>query len=73
MHAADANARELLGTLGYFAPTIAIELREAAAPQPPYAVTITVEPGPQTRVTGRHPPDRRAETEPDAACASCSG
>ena len=35
LHAADANARELLGTLGYFAPTIAIDLREAAAPQPP--------------------------------------
>ena len=67
LHAADANARELLGTLGYFAPTIAIELREAAAPQPPYAVTITVEPGPQTRVTQA---DIRltegAETEPDA-------
>ena len=67
LHAADANARELLGTLGYFAPTIAIDLREAAAPQPPYAVTITVEPGPQTRVTQA---DIRltegAETEPDA-------
>ncbi|KJA09285.1 hypothetical protein RP29_17410 [Acidovorax temperans] len=67
LHAADANARELLGTLGYFAPTIAIELREAAAPQPPYAVTITVEPGPQTRVTQA---DIRltegAETEPGA-------
>jgi translocation and assembly module TamA len=29
--AADANARELLGTLGYFSPDIAIELREGTA------------------------------------------
>ena len=50
LHAADANVRELLGTLGYFAPDITISLREAPAdaapPTPPYAVTITVEPGP---------------------------
>ncbi|MFT4241716.1 MAG: BamA/TamA family outer membrane protein [Acidovorax sp.] len=46
--AADANARELLCTLGYFAPTITVELTE-----PPAAlrtVVVTVQPGPQTRV-----------------------
>ena len=71
LHAADANVRELLGTLGYFAPDITISLREAPAdaapPTPPYAVTITVEPGPQTRIASA---DIRftegAEAEPDA-------
>ena len=29
--AADANARELLGTMGYFAPTITVELTETPA------------------------------------------
>lgn len=50
--AADANARELLGTLGYFAPTIALAL-EAPPPDEPQGlrtVTITVEPGPQTHI-----------------------
>ncbi len=31
--AADANVRDLLGTLGYFSPDISIELREGAAPE----------------------------------------
>jgi translocation and assembly module TamA len=51
--AADANARELLGTLGYFSPAITIESRPApqgsAAPR---HVVLTVEPGQQTTVTG---------------------
>ena len=53
--ATDANARELLGTLGYFAPTITVELTEAQETAgtrtgAPRTVTVTVEPGPQTRI-----------------------
>ena len=49
--AADANARELLGTMGYFAPTITVELTETPdSPTAPRAVVVTVEPGPQTQV-----------------------
>ena len=50
--AADANARELLGTLGYFAPTISLAL-DAPPPERPdglRTVVITVEPGPQTHI-----------------------
>ena len=50
--AADANARDLLGTLGYFAPTITVELTENSEAQAaPRTVVVTVQPGPQTRVT----------------------
>lgn len=49
--AADANARDLLGTLGYFSPDIAIELKDTpddkAAPR---KVVITVQPGPPVRI-----------------------
>lgn len=53
--AADANARELLGTMGYFAPTITVELAEtsaaaAVANAAPRTVTVTVEPGPRTHI-----------------------
>lgn len=49
--AADANARDLLGTLGYFSPTITIEMRDVQeADRPPHTITVTVEPGPQTKV-----------------------
>ena len=49
--AADANARELLGTLGYFAPTITVELTETPqAKAAPRTVVVTVRPGPQTHV-----------------------
>lgn len=49
--AADANARELLGTLGYFSPSITIESRPAPEGSGlPRAVVMTVEPGPQTTV-----------------------
>jgi len=48
--AADTDARELLATQGYFAPTLT--LTQTAAPGGgPRAVVITVEPGPQTRVS----------------------
>nr|WP_311222645.1 MULTISPECIES: BamA/TamA family outer membrane protein [unclassified Acidovorax] len=49
--AADANARGLLGTMGYFSPTLTIEMREVSEPdRPPRTVIVTVEPGPRTRV-----------------------
>lgn len=49
--AADANARELLGTMGYFAPTITVELTDTpGSRQAPRTVVVTVEPGPQTRI-----------------------
>lgn len=49
--AADANARELLGTLGYFAPTITVELTETPdSKSAPRTVVVTVVPGPQTRI-----------------------
>ena len=49
--AADGNARELLATLGYFSPTLTVDL----APAPPGStapptITLRVEPGPQTQV-----------------------
>ena len=51
MVAAEANARELLGTLGYFTPTLTLELRETPGnTRAPREVVITVEPGVQTRV-----------------------
>lgn len=50
MVAAEANARELLGTLGYFAPTLTLELRETPAAAAPREVKVTVEPGEVTRV-----------------------
>ncbi|RYF35368.1 MAG: outer membrane protein assembly factor [Comamonadaceae bacterium] len=52
MVAAEANARELLGTLGYFAPTLTLELKETPAnAKAPREVVITVAPGEQTRVS----------------------
>ncbi|WP_162569354.1 autotransporter assembly complex protein TamA [Variovorax sp. SRS16] len=51
MVAAEANARELLGTLGYFTPTLTLELKETPGGKAPREVTITVEPGEQTRVS----------------------
>jgi translocation and assembly module TamA len=50
MVAAEGNARELLGTLGYFTPTLTLELRETPEARAPREVTITVEPGELTRV-----------------------
>lgn len=67
--ATDANARELLGTMGYFAPTITVELTETPdSPTAPRAVVVTVEPGPQTHVASADivfSPDSTAATETD--------
>lgn len=49
--AAEANARELLATLGYFSPDIRIDLNETPqAPGAPRAVVVTVEPGERTHI-----------------------
>ncbi len=51
MVAAEGNARELLGTLGYFTPTLTLEMRETPAAKAPREVIVTVEPGELTRVS----------------------
>ena len=50
MVAAEANARELLGTLGYFTPHLVLELRDTPAAKTPHDVLIRVDPGPRTKV-----------------------
>lgn len=50
MVAAEGNARELLATLGYFAPALTLELNETPAAKAPREVRITVDPGEPTRV-----------------------
>ncbi|RZL62743.1 MAG: outer membrane protein assembly factor [Variovorax sp.] len=74
MVAAEANARELLGTLGYFTPTLTLELNETpTADKAPREVVITVEPGELTRVStvqigfaGAIATDPAAEAQRDA-------
>lgn len=52
MVAAEANARELLGTLGYFTPTLTLELKETpTSSKAPREVVITVAPGEVTHVS----------------------
>ena len=50
--AADSNARELLATLGYFSPTLALDMVETpeATAEAPHAIVLKVEPGPQTQI-----------------------
>jgi translocation and assembly module TamA len=49
--AAERNARDLLGTLGYFSPEVTITQRETPeSASAARAVTMTVEPGPPTRI-----------------------
>ncbi|MDR6538875.1 autotransporter assembly complex family protein [Variovorax soli] len=50
MVAAEGNARELLGTLGYFTPRLTLELQETPDAKAPREVRITVDPGELTRV-----------------------
>lgn len=50
MAQAKEDARKLIGTLGYFAPDIAIERQAASASTPWPVVMITVTPGEATRV-----------------------
>ncbi|MBF5002995.1 BamA/TamA family outer membrane protein [Diaphorobacter caeni] len=49
--ATDANVRDLLGTLGYFSPTVTVEVKETPdAKEAPRQVTVNVEPGPETLI-----------------------
>lgn len=48
--AAPENIRRLLGTQGYFAPRVQVQLQPAAQDGTPPVVRITVEPGARTRV-----------------------
>ncbi len=73
MVAAEGNARELLGTLGYFTPTLTLELHETPDAKAPREVAITVEPGELTRVanvqigfSGPIGSDASAEAQRDA-------
>lgn len=51
MAAAEPNARQLLGTLGLFTPTLTLELQDTPGGQrADHAIVVTVEPGPVTRV-----------------------
>ncbi|TSD56589.1 outer membrane protein assembly factor [Variovorax sp. KBS0712] len=74
MVAAEANARELLGTLGYFTPTLTLELNETPdSTEAPREVIITVAPGERTKVStvqiryaGQIANDPSAEAQRDA-------
>ncbi len=49
--AAEANTRELLATQGYFSPTLRLELQETRDDaQAQHSITLSIEPGPQTRI-----------------------
>ena len=73
MVAAEANARELLNTLGYFTPTLTLELRETPGAKAPREVRITVEPGPLTRVSSAQIDFSGPITEDPAAEAQRNG
>ena len=50
--AADGNIRSLIGTLGYFSPTIALEIQDAPeGTKAPYTVIVRVDPGPPAHVS----------------------
>lgn len=46
--ATDANVRELIGTLGYFSPTVTVELTDTPEEDAPRKVVVKVDPGPPT-------------------------
>ncbi|MBP8780697.1 MAG: outer membrane protein assembly factor, partial [Alicycliphilus sp.] len=53
LQVADANARELLATLGYFSPEITLQLQDKPTPakdEPAQTVRLAVQPGPRTQV-----------------------
>ncbi|MFW9315592.1 POTRA domain-containing protein, partial [Glaesserella parasuis] len=44
--ATDANVRDLIGTLGYFSPTVTVEIKETPeSEEAPLQVTVKVDPG----------------------------
>ena len=48
--ATDANVRELIGTLGYFSPTVTVELSDTPEAAEPRKVVVKVDPGPPTLI-----------------------
>lgn len=74
MVAAEANARELLGTLGYFTPTLTLDLTETPqSTKAPREIVITVSPGDIAKVSnvqisyaGPIADDASAEAQRDA-------
>lgn len=46
--ATDANVRELIGSLGYFSPTVTVELTDTPEEEAPRKVVVKVDPGPPT-------------------------
>ena len=57
--ATDANVRDLIGTMGYFSPTVTVELTDTPEAEEPRKVVVKVDPGPpaiieqsQLRFTG---------------------
>ncbi len=70
MVAAESNARELLATLGYFTPTLTLELKETPGAKTPREVVVTVEPGEQTRVGAVDIGFNGAITRPDDRAAA---
>jgi translocation and assembly module TamA len=74
MVAAEANARELLATLGYFTPTLTLELNDTpASTKAPREIVITVSPGEIAKVSnvqisyaGAIADDAAAESQRDA-------
>ena len=48
--ATDANVRELIGTLGYFSPTVTVELTDTPDAPEPRKVVVKVDPGPPTLI-----------------------
>lgn len=48
--ATDANVRELIGTLGYFSPTVTVELTDTPEAAEPRKVVVKVNPGPATMI-----------------------
>ena len=67
--AADDNARELLATLGYFAPTLTLEMKETPGAQAPRRIELTVEPGPQTVIKEAQIAVTGPDSGPEAAAA----
>ena len=67
--AADDNARELLATLGYFSPTLTLEMKETPDAEAPRSIGLTVEPGPQTLIREANIDVTGPDSGPEAASA----
>ena len=67
--AADDNARELLATLGYFSPTLTLEMKETPDAEAPRSIELTVEPGPQTLIREANIEVTGPDTGPEAVSA----